>query len=56
MKIIAKKDCQVNGIFYVAGDEIQVKDKKQLTKLNELGFIQPLTPKEIQNFNKEKED
>ncbi len=53
MKPIAKKDCQINGIYYTAGEEIKVSNKTQLQKLNELGFINPLTPKEIQDyFNK----
>lgn len=55
MKPIAKKDCQINGIYYSKGDEIEVKTKEQLIKLNERGFIQPLTPKEIQDYFK-KED
>jgi len=52
MKPIAKISCQVNGVFYEKGDEIQVETREQLAKLNEKGFIEPLTPKEIQNFNK----
>lgn len=55
MKAIAKIDCQINGIYYVKGEEIKVDNKQQLIKLNEKGFIQPLTPKEIQDFfNKSK--
>ena len=52
MKPIAKKDCQINGVFYTKGDEIKVDNIEQLSKLNERGFIEPLTQKEIQNFFK----
>ena len=52
MKPIAKKDCQVNGIFYDKGDEIEVNSIEQLRKLNERGFIEPLTQKEIQDYFK----
>lgn len=54
MKPIAKKDCNVGGIFYEKGDEIEVKDKNVLIRLNELGFIEPLTPKQIQEFGKQR--
>jgi hypothetical protein len=50
MKAIAKTDCLVNGMFYQIGDEIKIESKEQLVKLNEKGFIEPLTPKEIQEF------
>lgn len=52
MKPIAKKNCQINGIFYEKGEEIKVNNEIQLNKLNELGFIEPLTQKEIQNYFK----
>lgn len=53
MKPIAKMNIQVNGIFYEKGDEVNVESKEQLIKLNENGYIEPLTAKEIQNWNKE---
>lgn len=53
MKIIAKLDINVNGIFYEKGDEIEVNSKEQLISLNEKGYIEPLTPKQIQNWSKE---
>jgi len=57
MKIIAQKNFELQGIFYEAGDPVEVNSKELLVKLNEKGFIEPLTPKEIQNFNKtEKEE
>jgi hypothetical protein len=52
MKPIAKKDFQLNGIYYAKGDEINVKNKEELIKLNEVGVIEPLTGKEIQDFFK----
>ena len=52
MKPIAKISFNANGIFYEAGDEVIVKNKEQLAKLNEKGFIRPLTQKEIQHFGK----
>ena len=52
MKPIAKKEFQLNGVFYSKGDEIKVDNIEQLVKLNERGFIEPLTPKEIQNYFK----
>lgn len=63
MKPIAKIDCQINGIYYAKGDEIEVNNKEQLSRLNEKGFIEPLTQKQIQDyfkkpiikFNKEEE-
>ena len=55
MKPIAKIDCQINGIYYSKGDEIKVDNKEQLNKLNERGFIEPLTPKEIQDYFKKEE-
>ena len=52
MKPIAKKDFQLNGIYYAKGDEINVKNKEELIRLNEAGVIEPLTAKEIQDFFK----
>ena len=51
--IRAKKDFALNGIAYEKGDEVKVKDKTELVSLNEKGFIEPLTLKQIQNFGKE---
>lgn len=53
MKIIAKKDFTINGDFYEKGDEVNVKSIEQLVRINEKGYIEPLTPKQIQNFGKE---
>ena len=51
--IKAKVLCSYKGTWYVAGDEIKVETKEDLVKLNEKGFIEPLTFKDIQNFGKE---
>lgn len=53
MKLIAKKDFSLNGVYYSKGKEVKVETKNQLVKLNELGFIEPLTIEDIQNFGKE---
>lgn len=52
MKPIAKINCNLNGIFYEKGDEIEVQTKEQLQILNERGFIEPLTQKQIQDYFK----
>lgn len=54
MKPKAKIDFELNGTFYEKGDDVEITTKEQLIKLNEKGFIEPLTPKQIQDFGKEK--
>lgn len=53
--IKAKVLCSYKGTWYEAGDEIKVETKEDLVKLNEKGFIEPLTFKDIQNFGKKEE-
>ena len=55
MKPIAKLDFTLDGIFYSKGDEIEPKSKEQIIKLNEKGFIEPLTMKQIQEMFKKPE-
>ncbi len=55
MKPTTRIDCKIDDIYYDKGEEIEIKDKEQLIELNEKGFIEPLTPKQIQNYFK-KED
>lgn len=43
------------GIWYEAGDEVKVETREDLVKLNEKGFIELLTFKDIQNFGKKEE-
>lgn len=52
MEPTAKIDCRVNDTFYSKGDEIKVQNEEQLQILNERGFIEPLTQKEIQDYFK----
>lgn len=53
--IKARVLCSYKGAWYEAGDEIKVETKEDLVKLNEKGFIEPLTFKDIQNFGKKEE-
>lgn len=59
-KVIAKKDFVLNGIKYLAGDEIEIKDINAINKLNEKGFIEPLSYKDLviieRKNKKEKEE
>lgn len=56
IKIIAKKDFTRNGEPIFANDEVEVNSVEELVKLNEKGFIEPLTLKEIIQFKKELEN
>lgn len=47
IKVIAKIDFTLNGTQYITGDEIEVKDVDKIIRLNELGYIEPLTHKDI---------
>ena len=51
--IIAKKNFNLDGKFYNIGDEVKPKDRETLIRLNEKGFIEPLTAKQVQEFGKE---
>lgn len=48
--IKAVKEFSLNGKFYSKNDIVEIKNKEDLIKLNEKGFIEPLTIKDIQNF------
>lgn len=59
-KVIVAKNFSLRGKIYKKDDEILITDVKDLVKLNENGFIKPLTIKEIHkivklNGNKEDE-
>ena len=56
IKIIAKKDFTRNGEPIFVGDDVKVNSVEELVKLNEKGFIEPLTFKEIVQFKKELEN
>ena len=47
MKIIAKKDFNFNGVDYLQGEEIKVYTFEQVVKLNALGFVEPLSHKDL---------
>ena len=46
-KLIATKDFTANGIDYLTGDEIKTNNYEAIVKLNEKGFIEPLTYKDL---------
>ena len=56
IKIIAKKDFTRKGEPIFTGDEVIVNSVEELVKLNEKGFIEPLSFKEIVQFKKELEN
>ena len=47
MKIIAKIDFSTNKGDYIVGDEIKGLTYEQIVKLNEKGFIEPLSFKDL---------
>lgn len=55
MKLIAQKDFTIDNEFYFANDEVKIKDYKTIVRLNEKGFIKPLTLKELVQIKKELE-
>ena len=55
MKIIAKIDFTANNEQYIKGDEIKGLNYNQIVKLNELGFIEPLTYRELTIIKRELE-
>lgn len=56
----AIKDFTLNGVNYIQGDHIEVKNIQEIVKLNEKGFIEPLSRKEIvliqRQLNKKEEE
>ena len=60
MKIIAKIDFAINDTSYIAGEEIKNFDYNKIVKLNESGFIEPLSYKDLvllkREFDKKKEE
>ena len=55
MKIIAKVDFVANDEQYIKGDEIKGLNYNQIVKLNELGFIEPLSFKDLTLIKRELE-
>lgn len=54
-KVIAKIDFTTNNEQYIVGDEINNLSYKQIVKLNEKGFIEPLTYKDLVLIKRELE-
>lgn len=54
MKIIAAIDFTLKGKLYEKGKEVKVSSKEELIRLNERGFIEPLSFDEIKNYKKRK--
>ena len=46
-KVIAKKDFTLNGVVYLEGEDVKVKTFDEVVKLNTLGFIKPLSTKDL---------
>ncbi len=46
-KIIARKDFTANGVNYIEGDEIKTSNYEAIVRLNEKGFIDPLSYKDL---------
>lgn len=55
MKIIAKVDFTTNIGSYIKGDEIKDLNYNQIVKLNEKGFIEPLSFKDLVLIKRELE-
>lgn len=53
--IKAIKNFSLKGVFYEKGNEVKVENIKDLVILNEKGFINPLTAKDLQDYKKELE-
>lgn len=49
----AKKDFTLNEIEYFVDDEVKTKNISEIIRLNEKGFIVPLSRKEINLIRKE---
>lgn len=56
MKIIAKKDFTLKGKNYIENDELIDLALEDIVKLNEQGFIQPLTYKDLVLLQREFEN
>lgn len=59
-KVIVKKDFSTNKGDFVVGDELTDLTIEQIMKLNEKGFIEPLSYKDLvlieRELNKKKEE
>lgn len=55
-QIVAKINFVFNGVPYEKGDNVKVNNSEQVAKLNELGYIEPLTIKDIYEIKLELEN
>lgn len=46
-KVIAKKDFSFNGTDYLKDENVKIKSFEDVIKLNTLGFIEPLSTKDL---------
>lgn len=46
-KLVAIKDFSADGKDFIVGDEIETKNYEAIVLLNEKGFIEPLTYKDL---------
>lgn len=56
MKLIAQRDFTLNGSYYFENDEIapeEIGTIQDISRLNENGFIKPLSLKELLQLEKE---
>ena len=56
MKLTIQKDFVLNGVYYFENDEIEpnkIGTIKDISRLNENGFIKPLSLKELLQLEKE---
>ena len=51
----AKIDFFINGKFYAKGDKVE-GSYEQIAKLNEKGYIEPLTTKQLMEIREKKEE
>lgn len=51
--IKAKKDFTLNNVDYFVGEEIEINNISDIIKLNEKGFVEPLTRKDIALIQRE---
>lgn len=51
--IKAKKDFTLNNVDYFVDEEIEINNISDIIKLNEKGFIEPLTRKDIALIQRE---
>ena len=51
--LVCKKDFSLNGTYYIQGDVLNITDINVIKKLNEKGFIEPLTLRDLTILERE---